>query len=324
MKPYGTISNTTYNCHDFLFSRMRRIFLLFFPFIILFATSAEIKAAENFQTWMIAPPGTSLQDLKNSDADILIIDTSWNGTADQFVTKEEILALQKSGKKVLARFPVSRAEINRFYWNNAWEDAPEGPCYETTFDYDKNEFVGERCEKVTKPKWLGPQLESEEGYLVQYWSKEWQKVALIPLLKKISAAGFDGIFVEKDEAVKWYAVDAKNYPLSLLAKDLSLLLGTLRSESTKLRKNQDFLIILQNGTDVSRLLTSKRRAQFFRYIDGVSLGDEIANWSSRKLFVFSEHLQFFLRRKKYIFLSSEVLTALSLPENVSNLVVREE
>jgi cysteinyl-tRNA synthetase len=125
-----------------------------------------------------------LNDIKNTNYDVVIIDLFFNNGA--ILTKEEINSLKtkKNGGKrlVICYMSIGEAENYRYYWDNSWTTNP--------------------------PSWLLEENPDWEGnYKVKYWEKEWQNIILnnnTGYLTKIINAEFDGVYLDIIDAFEYF------------------------------------------------------------------------------------------------------------------------
>ncbi|MEO0146964.1 MAG: MJ1477/TM1410 family putative glycoside hydrolase, partial [candidate division WOR-3 bacterium] len=114
-----------------------------------------------------------ISDIAGTGFNLAVIDYSYDGTADEEFTTEEIDEIQSSGKFVLCYISIGEAEDYRWYWNPSWDSAP--------------------------PDWLGPENPEWPGnYLVKYWDPGW-KAIVFQYLRKLQTQGFDGFYLDSYE-----------------------------------------------------------------------------------------------------------------------------
>lgn len=143
--------------------------------------------AKNF-LYLINPENySSKQDFINAvsqtDFDIILMDLFFN---DLEFTHSEISSLKhkNNGAKrlVISYMSIGEAEDYRYYWKSEWEK--------------------------DKPDWLDKENPNWEGnYKVWYWEKGWQDIIFgndASYLKKISDAGFDGVYLDIIDAFEYY------------------------------------------------------------------------------------------------------------------------
>jgi len=112
-----------------------------------------------------------ISDIAKTGFNLAVIDYSYDGTADEEFTPDEIEEIKSSGKFALCYISIGEAEDYRWYWNPSWDTNP--------------------------PDWLGPENPEWPGnYLVRYWDPEW-KAIVFQYLGKIRDQGFDGFYLDK-------------------------------------------------------------------------------------------------------------------------------
>lgn len=122
-----------------------------------------------------------LAALKNSDADLLIIDLYYG---EEPLSPSEInrLKMRTNGSRrlIFSYMSVGEAESYRYYWQKNWADE--------------------------LPDWLIAQNEQWPGsYRVKYWLPAWQKILMgseNSYLDKILSADFDGVFLDVVDAYR--------------------------------------------------------------------------------------------------------------------------
>lgn len=118
----------------------------------------------------------------DSPYDLMVIDYSRDGTADQAFSRSQVMAMKRKpdggSRIVLAYLSIGEAEDYRFYWNRSWQGLPPG-------------WLGKE-----NPDWPG-------NYAVHYWDPAWQSVIFggpQAYLDSIIAAGFDGVYLDRIDA----------------------------------------------------------------------------------------------------------------------------
>lgn len=185
---------------------------------------------------------TKLWQVRQAEADVVVLHYSKDGTGKEPFTREEIESLQEHGKTVLAYLPLTTAYQFEFYWNPAWETATEQvPCYETNYVAKRKSFEWERCDEDKKPAWLAEYDPEAHGYLVKFWQQEWWEVALAPYLAKIEKAGFDGVYIDIQGVQRFLQTDSKNhYSRVFLARELLRMIGRVFTKQPLLAVESDF------------------------------------------------------------------------------------
>ena len=120
-----------------------------------------------------------LTALGQSRFDLIVMDYSFDGSAEGEFTPEEITALKTQlGGKVLAYLSIGEAEDYRWYWQADWKKNP--------------------------PAWLDRENPNWKGnYEVRYWQPEWQAI-ILQYLDKIIAAGYDGVYLDLVDNYEYY------------------------------------------------------------------------------------------------------------------------
>jgi cysteinyl-tRNA synthetase, unknown class len=167
--------------------------------------------------------------------DLIVVDPVIDGVSGQTAAPDVVRSMQSkpdgSRRLVFAYLSVGAAEEYRAYWNAEWLEAP--------------------------PAWLGPlNPDWPRSRSVRYWQPEWQGI-VIEGLRKIVAAGFDGVFLDRVDAYG----DWRDEQESAQA-DMSAFVAKLAKSART--KRPDFLVIGQNA---EHLLPSKI---YRNALDGVS------------------------------------------------------
>ncbi|MCA9792403.1 MAG: endo alpha-1,4 polygalactosaminidase [Candidatus Eremiobacteraeota bacterium] len=115
--------------------------------------------------------GCDFAQLRQSDFDLLVMDYSRDGHADNRYQSDEIASLRSDRPcLVLAYLSIGEAEEYRFYW--------------------KPDF------RPGNPAWLLPPNPNwPDNYKVRYWDPEWQAI-IGDYVDQILEAGFDGLYLD--------------------------------------------------------------------------------------------------------------------------------
>ncbi|WP_223476489.1 endo alpha-1,4 polygalactosaminidase [Oricola indica] len=201
-----------------------------------------------------------------SDLDLIVLEPSLNDDALIFLSPDEIDRMKtKPGggrRLVLAYLAVGEANVNRWFWPNAWRRSP--------------------------PDWLGPLNPSWPGArLVRYWAPEWQTLIFShqkSLLNRIVASGFDGVLLDRiDSYVEWQ----EEFP----GADVEMVKLVQRISQHARERNRGFLIMGQNAEDLlydsayRRALDGLNKESLFtglRGMDTVNAESDVA-WSLERL-----------------------------------------
>ena len=196
------------------------------------APASSAAHVEDAPTWGYQLQNLDLARAAASPFDIIVIDTTKDGSDDTVLTPSDVARLKRkpdgSPRQVLAYLSIGEAESYRSYWNTAWKRA--------------------------KPEWLlGENPDWKENYAVCFWHPDWQRVmcgAPDARLDRILAAGFDGVYLDKcdvyDDLERRYKSTAASRPD--IEGDMVELIAKL-SRYAKAR-DPDFLIVMQNAEDL--------------------------------------------------------------------------
>ena len=213
---------------------------------------AELETPVTAEGWFYQLQNLDHQELLRTKSTLLVIDPSRGGDGDSagFWSTSELEALSGQGKIVLSYLSVGEAEDYRDYWQSSWNDSPPSFLQHPNPNYENN-------------------------HLVKFWDPEWKKLMLRRLERDISA-GFDGVYLDKVDAVEdWLEVDPALDP-RMLRREMVKFVSELSAAGEKAAKKRDseFVLYLQNGGDLwqeSRLLGK---------IDGIALEEYSLGWEN--------------------------------------------
>lgn len=194
-----------------------------------------------------------LAPLAGSDADLVIIDYSRDGSGERAFDGDEIASLRADGRIVLAYLSVGEAESYRDYWDETW--APDGQPGEDA------------------PRWLGPTNPAWAGnYKVRYWDERWQAI-VVDYLDLIIDAGFDGVFLDVIDAFEYFGPDGELPERDDAASLMAQFVARIAQHAREQRARPGFLVVPQNGAPIIELLGDEERERFFDSIDGIGAED---------------------------------------------------
>lgn len=198
-----------------------KIISLFLVIILLGCAQPQQQIEKHQTESKLAQPkliyqlqNTNFNELKQSDADILVIDID-----DSEFTSQQIKELTKE-KIVLSYLSIGEAESYRSYWQDDWK--PDNPSF-----VDKE-----------NPEW-------EENYKVKFWEEEWQNI-IIEQLDKIIDKGYSGAYLDLIDSYEYYA-----YLSSINSRQEMIDFVILLSMHAR-SKNPNFLILPQNALELTQ------------------------------------------------------------------------
>lgn len=173
-----------------------------------------------------------------TEFDLVVMDYSADGSEGAEFSPAEIAAIKASGKIVLSYMSIGEAEIQRFYWENVWNDDPDP-------DPDA-------------PSWLGPFNPSfPDNYKVRYWESEWQDIVFgttsgpaESYLDRIIDAGFDGVYLDIIDAFQFWSDDVPERTRLQARTDMANFVQAMAEHARVTRGVSDFLVFPQNGSDI--------------------------------------------------------------------------
>ena len=212
---------------------------------------ADLSGVTSWAYWLQAP---DIDALIASSFDVVVIDYSYDGSADGEFSSADIGRIRDSGKTVLAYCSIGEAESYRFYWQSSWKPG-------------KPRFIA-----AENPDW-------PENYNVKFWTKNWWRRALQPYLDRILAAGFDGVYLDRVDAYWWWheqkGVDARRSAnrMAKLVEKIALY--------TRERAGDGFIVCPQNGVAILDDASSSLRNRYLAAVDAVAVESLYYNiWSA--------------------------------------------
>lgn len=200
--------------------------------------------------WLMQLQAISLERLKDSEAETLVIDPTRGGDGDAagFWKKSEIDQLKRGDRLVLAYLSVGEAESYRDYWKPSWNTRPPKFLAAANPDYPDN-------------------------YLVRYWDPEWQAL-LDSRLAQIAEAGFDGVYLDKVDAFEDWEGRENHFDIEKLKKQMAELVAGVRKSGDKLweKRDEQFSLFLQNGWELWD------RPELGPIVDGVGVEEFSLGW----------------------------------------------
>lgn len=167
-----------------------------------------------------------------SPFDLLVIDYSKDGSAAGALSPGEVETLKRRAdgarRLVIAYLSIGEAESYRYYWQASW--------------------------KRDKPAWLlGENPDWDENFTVCYWDPGWQRIicgSAESYLDRIIAAGFDGVYLDKADAV--YDIETRLGKVARTRPDLEgdMVAFIARISAYAKSKRPGFLIVMQNAEEL--------------------------------------------------------------------------
>lgn len=174
--------------------------------------------------------GFDLDEIAESEYDLMIIDYSIDGTAEGEFTQVDINYMKTKDKILLSYISIGEAENYRYYWNDSWDTNDDGVPDEGAPDWLD----------IENPEWEG-------NYKVHYWDSAWQQIiygSSDSYLDKIIAAGFDGAYLDIIDAYEYYEERGRTTAQEEM-------INFVINLSTYAKSHKDgFLIVPQNGEEL--------------------------------------------------------------------------
>ena len=147
-------------------------------------TTAQSMTWHNVGAWVYQLQDITVNEIKNANADLAVIDYSYEGGEDTEIPLTDIndMKIGVNPKLIVSYMSIGEAEDYRFYWDSSWVNSP--------------------------PSWLGEENPDWGGnYKVHYWEEEWKQIIFKSsnsYLDRIIDAGFDGIYLDIIDAYEYY------------------------------------------------------------------------------------------------------------------------
>lgn len=176
------------------------------------------SAVQNWVDWLDNP---NLEQLEASQADLLVIDYSANGSAIRAFNAVQLRRLRatRAQRRIVAYLSIGEAEAYRGYWQKDWRPG--------------------------QPAWLGAEDADWQGnYWVNYWEPAWQRI-IYRYLDAIIDAGFDGVYLDRVDAYEEdYAAGHENDMVQFVK-------AIARYARIHSPLGEDFGIIVQNAEELA-------------------------------------------------------------------------
>lgn len=192
------------------------------------------------RSWAYWLDNPDLKQLSASPFDLLVIDSSADGSAAHAFTAQQIAALRRTNpqRRVIAYLSIGQAESYRGYWQRGWRPG--------------------------SPDWLGAQDSAWPGnYWVRYWRPAWQAL-IYRYLDAIIAAGFDGVYLDRVDAYQESYAGGHEEDMVQFVANLA------RYARARSPLGEDFGIIVQNAEELAgghpdyvRLVTGIAREEVY-------------------------------------------------------------
>jgi cysteinyl-tRNA synthetase len=165
---------------------MKKAYLILVIMIMIVPvnSTAQSMTWDDVGAWVYLLQDISVDGIKNANADLAVIDYSYDGGAESEIPLSDINDMKTGGhpKLIVSYMSIGEAEDYRFYWEDSWTDTP--------------------------PSWLGEENPDWGGnYKVHYWEEEWKQIiykSSNSYLDRIISAGFDGIYLDIIDGYEYY------------------------------------------------------------------------------------------------------------------------
>ena len=207
------------------------------------ATRTDKRPLVQAKNWHYQLANVDLAKVATVDADVVVVDYAIGGVP---LTREEVASLKvRPGGKpriVLSYLSVGEGEEKRFYWKPEWKDDATG----------RPHWI-----KMNNCAWPG-------AWAVRYWEDGWKEIVYRgedSYLKRIIAAGFDGVYLDRVDMFEDFPGIKDEQPRA--AKEMIALVSELASTGRAIKPG--FIVVPNNGLG---LLADRN---FRRAIDGFGM-----------------------------------------------------
>ncbi|MGE0494657.1 MAG: MJ1477/TM1410 family putative glycoside hydrolase [Vulcanimicrobiota bacterium] len=187
-----------------------------FALLLWLSLAAQARDWQAVESFAYQLQGCDLQQLGRSDFDLLVMDYSRDGHAQNRYRAQEVASLRQ-GRLVLAYLSIGEAEEYRFYW--------------------KPDF------RPGNPAWLLPPNPNwPDNYKVRYWDPEWQAI-MLAYVDQILEAGFDGLYLDLVDSYQYF-------PARPQARQEMIDFVSRLAHHARARGGEDFGIFPQNAEEL--------------------------------------------------------------------------
>ncbi len=232
-----------------------------------------------------------VRKLAECERDVLVIDEDFSKDSPWTSGEISAIRLARKDRRILAYLSIGEAENYRRYWQPDWATKP--------------------------PAWLGEENADWPGnYRVNFWDADWQ-AHILSALKRIVAAGFDGVYLDIVDAFEGFEYDPKTgqwrdhleNPATGQSFRKDMIAWVRLIADAARQSNPGFAVIPQNGV---QLLEDPR---FVETIDAVGVEDLFADYGQLASEEESSHRLGYLRHlgPKHVFVIEYDLVKSTLP-----------
>ena len=188
-------------------------------------------------TWAYQLQGIVKERVAQCSADVVVIDTTSDGNADQAFNKADVMLMQTRPKappkKVIAYMSIGEAEAKRFYWQDRWllrgKPAKDAPAW---------------LADLNGEGWEG-------NFKVRFWEPAWQAIIIDnekSFLNRIIDAGFDGVYLDIIDAYDFWMDDDRGKSRRPTADaEMVAFVQRIAHHAREVRGVKNFAIVPQNG-----------------------------------------------------------------------------
>lgn len=232
------------------------------------ATRADNRLS-NVNSFIYQLQNIDINKIATFPVDMAVIDYSKDGSAAKEFSAADITTLKNSGKTILSYLSIGEAEDYRWYFDKHWLKKTTRTCKRDISGYAPGWIVKQN------PDWCG-------NYKVKYWDRRWKNILFGTTsgskkssLDRIIDAGFNGIYLDIIDAFDYFQNDsrASRETRRLAAKRMAELVIDLASYARDTRGQNNFIVIVQNGTGIFSRLSGTMRTNYLNAIDGIGAED---------------------------------------------------
>ena len=188
-------------------------------------------------TWAYQLQGIGKETIARCSADVVVIDSTSDGSADQAFSKADVQLMQTRPsaprKKIISYMSIGEAEAKRFYWQDRW--------------------LHRGRPAKGAPSWLADlNGEGWEGnFKVRFWEPAWQAIIIDntdSFLNRVIDAGFDGVYLDIIDAYDfWMDEDRGKSRRPTADAEMVAFVQRIAQHAREVRGKKDFAVVPQNG-----------------------------------------------------------------------------
>jgi cysteinyl-tRNA synthetase len=240
---------------------------LIFALSVLIAHNTHADRLSGVDSFVYQLQGSSIAPLSQTPVDLAVIDYSRDGSKSGEFSGSEISSIKRSGKIVLSYLSVGEAEDYRWYFKQEWVKKTLGGCKQ-----DLSIAAPPWMVKLN-PDWCG-------NYKIKYWDKAWRKILFgttsgskKSYLDRIIDAGFSGVYLDIIDGFEFFQSSNDRTTKRLAANRMAELVIDIAYYARRTRGDNNFVVVVQNGTGIFSKLSGQTKLDYLDAIDGIGAED---------------------------------------------------